>query len=208
MKILVSLSRSMKALIVGGLAMVGLLAGCATTAPQSPTERAALTASCQGTLASFKARDPSLAPLLKKAVGWAIFPEIGKGAFGLGGSYGKGEVYEYGRLIGYADVSELSLGVQVGAKSFSQILLFLRPEDLDKFKRGDWTVAGNASAVALSAGVAGTTDPSKGVIALVDTQGGLMAEAAVGGQRYRFSPVGASSRPGESRRREPYEPSR
>jgi lipid-binding SYLF domain-containing protein len=184
-----SLSGSMcRALMIAGLA-AGLLAGCETTAPRSAAERAALTESSQGTLASYKARDPSLEPLIKKAVGWAIFPEIGKGAFGIGGSYGKGEVYERGRLIGHADVTEISAGLQVGAQSFSQILLFLRPEDLEKFKRGDWTVAGNVSAVALSAGAAGTTDPSKGVIVLVDTRGGLMAEAAVGGQRYRFTPL-------------------
>lgn len=182
-------SRSKAFKAVGVLAAVLLLGGCTTTAPKSATERAALSASAQGTLSSFKARDPSLSPLLNKAVGWAIFPEIGKGAFGLGGSYGRGEVYERGKLIGYADVSELSLGFQVGAQSFSEILLFLRPEDLERFKQGKWAASGNVSAVALSEGAARTTDPSKGVIALVDAKGGLMAEAAVGGQRYRFSPL-------------------
>lgn len=177
------------ALVIGGLTAGGLLVGCATPAPQTAAERSALTASSRGTLAAFQARDPSLRPLLQKAVGWAVFPEVGKGGFGLGGSYGRGEVYQRGKLIGYADISEFSAGLQVGAQSFSQILIFLRQEDLDRFKRGNWTVSGNVSAVALAAGAAGTTDPSKGVIALVDAKGGLMAEAAVGGQRYRFVPL-------------------
>ena len=77
----------------------------------------------------------------------------------------------------------------MGAQNFSQILIFLTPSSLDSFKKGDFSVGANVSAVALSAGAAGTTDPSKGVIALVDTKGGLMAEAAVGGQRMRFTPL-------------------
>jgi lipid-binding SYLF domain-containing protein len=173
------------ALILGGLAM----AGCSTIAPNTPAERAALTASVDGTLASFKAKDRSLQTLIAKAVGWAVFPEIGKGGIGLGGSYGQGEVFERGKLIGYADVTEFSAGLQLGAQSLSQILLFLRQEDLNSFKRGEWTFSGNVSAVALAEGAAATTDSSKGVIVLVDTKGGLMAEAAVGGQRYRFVPI-------------------
>lgn len=179
-------------LCAAGLLAAGLLGGCATTAtPPSAADRAALAASVKGTLAAFTAKDPSLTPLLKKSVGWVIFPEIGKGAIGFGGSYGQGEVYERGRLAGYADVSEISFGLQLGAQSFAELLLFLRPEDLARFKRGDWALTGNASAVALTEGAAGSTDPAKGVLALIDAKGGLMAEAAIGGQRYQFQPVGA-----------------
>jgi lipid-binding SYLF domain-containing protein len=176
------------ALLAGGLAMGSLLSGCASTAPQSAGDRAALSAGAQATLATYKAKDPTLAPLLKKAVGWAIFPNIGKGGFILGGSYGRGEVYEHGKLIGFADISEVTAGAQVGAQTFSQILVFLRQSDLDAFKRGSWAATGNMSAIALTKGGAGTTDPKSGVIALVDATGGLMAEAAVGGQHFRFSP--------------------
>lgn len=182
-------TRAATAILIGSLTLICVGLGGCTTSPKSETDRAALSASGRGTLATFKAKDPSLGPLMKKAVGWAVFPNVGKGGFLLGGTYGKGEVFERGKLIGYADVSEISAGLQVGAQNFSQILLFLRQTDLDRFKQGNWTVSGNVSAVALSAGAAGTTDPSKGVIALVDAKGGLMAEAAVGGQRYRFVPL-------------------
>ena len=94
-----------------------------------------------------------------------------------------------GTHIGYADVSEVSAGFQWGAQNFSQLLIFLQQPDFDKFKSGEFAVGANVSAVALTAGAAGTTDPSKGVIALVDTKGGLMAEAALGGQQMRFHPL-------------------
>jgi lipid-binding SYLF domain-containing protein len=175
------------ALVVAGIAGIGLVVGC-STAPKSGGDTAALAADSQAALASFKAKDPSLQSLMDRSVGWAVFPNIGKAGFVVGGSYGRGEVYERGAMIGYADISEVSGGLQIGAQNFSEILLFLRQEDLDKLKRGDFSLGANASAVALTAGAAAKTDPSKGVIALVETKGGLMAEAAVAGQRLRYQP--------------------
>jgi lipid-binding SYLF domain-containing protein len=165
-----------------------LIVGC-STAPKSTEDRAALAASAQGAFASFKAKDPTLQSLLNKSVGWAIFPDIGKAAFWVGGSYGRGEVFERGKLIGYADLTSVSAGFTWGAQSYSQLLLFLRQDDLDKFKRGDWSLEGNVSAVLLTTGAASRTDPSKGVIAIVDTKGGAMAEASLGGQHFRFTPL-------------------
>ena len=166
----------------------GLALGC-STAPKDPGKSAALAANTQAALASFKAKDPSLQGLMDRAVGWAVFPDIGKGGWILGGSYGRGEVFEGGKKIGYADISEVSAGFQWGAQNFSQILVFMKQEELDKFKRGEWSASGNVSAIALTSGAAAKTDPSKGVIALVETKGGLMAEAAVGGQRMRYQPL-------------------
>jgi lipid-binding SYLF domain-containing protein len=178
------------------LAAAGLIAmffgtGC-STAPKNEGDAAALAANSQASLASYKAKDPSLQPLMDKAVGYAIFPDIGKAGWILGGSYGRGEVFEGGNKIGYADIKEVSAGFQWGAQNFSELLLFMNQKDLDKFKGSEFSVGANVSAVALSAGAAGKTDPSKGVIALVDTKGGLMAEAAVGGQRMKFQPLAAS----------------
>ena len=165
-----------------------LVVGC-STAPRDEGSTRELAINSQAAIDSFKAKDPSLASLMDKAVGWAVFPDIGKGGWIVGGSYGKGEVFEGGKKIGHADISEVSAGFQWGAQNFSEILLFMNQQELDKFKDGDWSLGGNVSAVALTEGAADKTDPSKGVIAVVDTKGGLMAEAAVGGQRIRFAPL-------------------
>jgi lipid-binding SYLF domain-containing protein len=167
--------------------MVAALTSACNTAPKDAGDAAKLEANSKATLEGYKAQDLSLQPLLDKSVGYAIFPDIGKAGWFLGGSYGRGEVYEGGKMIGYADISEVSAGFQWGAQNFSELLIFMKQEELDKFKQSNWAVTGNVSAVALSAGAAARTDPSKGVIALVDAKGGLMAEAAVGGQHMRFT---------------------
>lgn len=182
------MNKSIRFVLASIIAGAGLVVGC-STAPKNESKTAQLEVNAKAAMESFKIKDPSLAKLLDKSVGYAIFPDIGKAGWILGGSYGKGEVYEAGKKIGYADVSEVSAGFQWGAQNFSQLIIFLKQEDLDNFKKGQFALGANASAVALTAGAAATTDPSKGVIAIVDTKGGLMAEAAIGGQRLRFSPL-------------------
>jgi lipid-binding SYLF domain-containing protein len=183
------LSHGMLALVaLVGVAFVG---GCKTE-PKTEADAAKLTTNADATLASYKAKDSSLQALLDKSVGYAVFPDIGKAGWMIGGSYGRGQVYQGGSLIGYADISEVSAGFQWGAQNFSELLIFLKQADFDKFKGGDFSVGANVSAVALTAGAAGTTDMTKGAIALVDVKGGMMAEAAIGGQHMRFKPLEAA----------------
>ena len=177
-------------MFLASVVAVAMLAGGCSTAPKSEADVAKLAANAEATLAGYKAKDTSVQALLDKSVGYAVFPDIGKAGWFIGGSYGRGEVYtKAGKRIGYADISEVSAGFQWGAQNFSELLIFMRQDEFDAFQKGEWSVGGNVSAVALTAGAAGKTDPAKGVIALVDTKGGLMAEAAVGGQRMRFYPA-------------------
>src|SRR5262245_28503644 len=87
-----------------------IFSGCAT-APSSPEARAALTSDVGTALAKAKVQDPELQAFLDKAYGYAIFPSVGKGAVGVGGAYGKGEVFERGRQIGYCDLSQATIGL-------------------------------------------------------------------------------------------------
>jgi lipid-binding SYLF domain-containing protein len=173
------------------LVCAALMVGCKTE-PKTGADAAQLSTNADATLATYREKDPSVQALLDKSVGYAVFPDIGKAGWVLGGSYGRGQVYSGGSLIGYADISEVSAGFQWGAQNFSELLIFMKQEDFDKFKGGDFSVGANVSAVALTAGAAGTTDVSKGAVALVDVKGGMMAEAAIGGQHMRFKPLEAA----------------
>lgn len=168
------------------------LTGCQTE-PKTAGDKAALAADSNAALTSFTSKDPSLQTLLNKSVGYAIFPSVGKGGFIVGGSFGRGEVFQnsggYPVKIGFADIKQGSVGLQAGAQTFSQLVIFMRQEDLDAFKRSDFSLGANASAVALKAGAAATTDTGKGVIIFVQTTGGLMAEAAVAGQVLSYQPL-------------------
>ncbi|MGQ0626854.1 MAG: YSC84-related protein, partial [Phycisphaerales bacterium] len=132
--------------------------------------------------------DPSLNVLLTGAKGYAVFPDIGKAGLVLGGAYGKGEVFQGSTQIGFCDLTQGSIGLQIGAQSYSEVVVFLTDREFANFKAGSYAFAANVSAVALSAGAAGKADYAKGVIVLVETRGGLMAEASVGGQKFSYLP--------------------
>src|SRR5574340_1058137 len=55
---------------------------------------------------NFKIHYPHLTVYFEKAYGYAVFPTITKGGIGIGGAYGTGEVYEKGKFIGTASMSQ------------------------------------------------------------------------------------------------------
>ena len=140
------------------------------------------------TIAAFKEANPRLNRFFSESQGYAVFPEIGKGAFGLGASYGEGTVYERDRVIGLSSVTKVDLGLQLGGKSYSQIVFFKNQIALDGFKAGNITFAADASAIAERNGVAGTADYSGDVAVFTLSDVGLMFEASVGGQKFNFVP--------------------
>jgi len=173
------------AALVTGLAIVS---GCAT-APTSAEGKAALSRDVHTALAKAKVEDPSLQAFLDRAYGYAIFPTVGKGAAGLGGAYGKGEVFERGKKIGYCDLSQATIGLALGGQSFTEIIAFENKAALEDFKNGDLKFAAQASATALKAGTSENAKFTDGVIVLTANPAGLMAEASIGGQTFSFQPL-------------------
>ena len=135
------------AAIIGGT-VIGTGCSC-SRAPEKPAEEAALASDTTASLDAFKSQDPSLQELMDKAVGYAVFPDVGKGGFIAGGSYGKGEVFEGGKKVGYADITQATFGLQAGGQSFAELILFLKPQELAKFEGEAFSLAGNVSAVAI-----------------------------------------------------------
>src|SRR5688500_5669701 len=56
--------------------------------------------------AEFIQTDALLSKLFEGAAGYVIFPNVGKGAVGVGGASGNGIVYEKGKMIGKAKMSQ------------------------------------------------------------------------------------------------------
>src|SRR5262245_3360382 len=108
---------------VGGAFVVTgfILIGCTSPTPKHESERQALATESTASLNTFTTEDPSLKPLLDKAVGYAVFPDVGKGGFIAGGAYGKGEVFEGGKKIGYADLTQATIGLQIGGQTFDEM---------------------------------------------------------------------------------------
>ncbi|TLD43565.1 MAG: hypothetical protein JETT_0196 [Candidatus Jettenia ecosi] len=137
---------------------------------------------------NFKNHYPGLKVYFEKAYGYAIFPTVTKGGAGIGAAHGKGEVYEQGTMIGTASLVQVTLGVQLGGQLYSEIVFFKDKETLEDFKKGNLRLGARASAVAAADGVSLDADYNNGVAIFTLTKNGLMYEASVGGQRFKFKP--------------------
>jgi len=151
------------------------------------------------------------ASFFNKSYAYAVFPTIGEGAIGIGGAHGKGHVYVHGVWVGDVEMTQVSIGFQLGGKAFSQIIFFEDKRALDEFESGSYEFGADASAVAITAGAnasAGTngTDAGvsggmkdatthgayqKGVVVFTIAKGGLMGQLAVGGQKFAYTPRAA-----------------
>src|SRR5687767_12376062 len=62
--------------------------------------------------ADFIRTDGLMKNLFDNSAGYVIFPNIGKGAIGIGGAAGNGAVFQNGTLIGMAKMTQGSIGFQ------------------------------------------------------------------------------------------------
>jgi lipid-binding SYLF domain-containing protein len=131
---------------------------------------------------------PLMTDYFKSAKAYAIFPNVGKGAYIVGGASGNGVVYNNGKMIGYADLKQVDIGLQIGGKAFVEILFFETQAALDRFKDGSFELSANASAVILDEGFSRDLEFQDGVAIVTVPKGGAMAGISVGGQRFNFIP--------------------
>ncbi len=155
-------------------------------------------------------KSPSVQPFFKNAYGYAVFPTIGKGGIGIGGAHGEGKVYRGGKVTGKTSMTQLTVGAQLGGQAISEIIFFQDDRAYKDFTSGNFEFGAQASAVAITAGAqakagtegAGTSASGggtagaqvakyhKGMAVFTHAKGGLMYEASVGGQKFKFEPIG------------------
>lgn len=132
---------------------------------------------------------PMMSNYFKSSEGYAIFPNVGKGAYIVGGASGNGVVYENGRIVGYADLKQVDIGLQIGGKAFVEVLFFENEQVLERFKNGTYELSANISAVVLDEGFSKDLEFQDGVAVVTVPKGGAMAGISVGGQRFEFRPI-------------------
>ena len=149
------------------------------------------------------------------AYGYAVFPSIGKGGIGIGGAHGKGEVFAGGKRVGQVKMNQITYGLQLGGQVYSQMIFFRDERAFDDFTSGNFEFGAQATAVALTAGAQASTttggggntssgtdaDSSKvnasekqydgrsGMAVFTIAKGGLMYEATLGGQKFKYEPI-------------------
>lgn len=131
-----------------------------------------------------KEKDPDMARWFESAAGYAVIPRVGKAGIGIGGARGKGLVIQGDRTIGRVTLTQLTVGLQLGAQVYSEYVFFRDQTALDDFMRGNFEVGAQVSAVAINAGASRDAAYNKGVAIFTIAEGGLMYEASVGGQKF------------------------
>ena len=130
--------------------------------------------------------NPTIQQHFYDAYGFAVYPKITKGGLGVGGAGGKGLVFEDYKVIGGASLAQATLGLQAGGQQYMEVIFFEDKAALDRFKAGKVKFSGQDSAVAFKDGASADIDYQDGVAVFTKAKGGLMAEASLGGQKFKY----------------------
>jgi len=187
-----SMNTSMKRFVGIGLALIaGAFAGCssykASGGLSDAEQRRQLESRAEAAVEAFKDADASLGAFFDSASGYAVFPSVAKGGAGIGAARGRGVLYEEGEASGYATLTQGTVGLQLGGKTYRQIIFFKDRARVAQFKRGDLAFSAQASATAATTGAAANADYEEGVAVFTLAKGGLMAEASIGGQKFSYT---------------------
>lgn len=177
----------MRKMIIAGLALLPFVLA-ATSWAWDPDAAEEYHAKAQEAIAAFKEKDPSIQRFFDSSVGYVVIPTVGKAGFGIGGARGKGVLYENGEVTANVTLSQLSFGFQWGGQAYSEFIFFEDEATLTNFKRGNYELGAQASAVAITAGVSADAEFNGGMAIFTQTKGGLMYEASVGGQKFKVEP--------------------
>jgi lipid-binding SYLF domain-containing protein len=142
---------------------------------------------CENAKAEFVKTDSLMQSLFNNSYGYVIFPNIGKGAIGIGGAAGNGIVFEREQAIGSAKMKQVSIGFQFGGQVYREVIFFENQAALDRFKGGNFEFAAQASAVAVTVGAAANVKFRDGVMVFTQEKKGLMYEASIGGQKFGYT---------------------
>lgn len=143
--------------------------------------------------------------MLAETYGFAVLPTVGKGGIGIGGAGGTGCVFKGGVHTGNVSMGQVTIGFQLGGQAYSQLILFKNSDVYDEFVKGQFEFGADATAVALTYGAqAGATTKGasasagdtkgagswkRGMAVYTIAGGGLMYEASIGGQKFKFKPL-------------------
>jgi len=168
------------------------------------THAAASLQKCKETLEKFRQLG-NVPEMMAESYGYAVLPTIGKGGIGIGGAGGTGCVFAGGKHTGKVSMGQITIGFQLGGQAYSQIILFRNADVYKDFTKGQFEFGADATAVALTYGAAAgastkgasasagdtkaTGSWKRGMAVFTLAKGGLMYEASIGGQKFKFKPL-------------------
>lgn len=176
----------MKALNVIWLMVMACVINTMPVFGQSDSKNDKVIADSQTAKTEFIKKDPLMKSLFENAYGYVLFPNVGKGGIGVGGAAGNGVVYEKNTLVGMAKLSQVSVGLQAGGQAYREVIFLESKKEIDRFKNSQFEFSAQASAVAVKSGASSNAKYANGVMVFTMQKGGLMYEASVGGQKFKY----------------------
>jgi len=88
-----------------------------------------------------------------------------------------------------ANLKKLNIGLQAGGQAIIEVIFFENDKALKTFTESNFQFGAEASAVAVKSGIAFNAKYKDGVAVFALPKAGLMADASVGGQKFRFTPI-------------------
>ncbi len=140
-------------------------------------------------LKQLQKKHPEIKKVLEESAGYAVIPNVGRASLVLGGAYGIGEVFQHDRVIGYAGIVELTIGVQVGGTTFHELVVFHDEGSLKRFKSGKFAFAADAAVELVKAGAQASHGFGASSSIYVFADGGMLLDLAIGGQKFIFKPA-------------------
>jgi lipid-binding SYLF domain-containing protein len=145
----------------------------------------------------------------ERSYGYAVFPTVGRAGVGIGGARGSGRVFVDGQHVGDSTMTQLTVGLQLGAQAYSMIVFFEDERAFNEFTNGTFEFGAQAKAVAITAGVSAAASTAgssagasggrhdattvggfnRGLAVFTVARGGLMYEASIGGARFSYTPL-------------------
>lgn len=171
------------ALMIAGIASLSLFASTWAFEPDTSDE---LQLDVARAIIDIKKADPGIERFFEGAAGYAVIPKVGKAGIGVGGAYGKGLVIVGEKAVGRTTLSQVTVGFQLGGQVYSQFIFFKDAAALQTFQRGNFEMGAQASAVAVTLGASADASYDKGVAVFTNVGGGLMYEATISGQKFKY----------------------
>ncbi len=167
--------------------MVMLMITVVTTSAQTSKKDKRLVEDAAEAKAEFISSDGLMKNLFENSYGYVIFPNVGKGGIGVGGAAGNGIAFQGGAIKGRAKLTQVSVGFQFGGQAYREVIFFENKAAYDRFTEDKLEFAAQASAVAVTAGASANVKYANGVMIFTQQKGGLMYEASIGGQKFKYT---------------------
>ncbi len=167
-----------------------MVPGCSSTGFPKPTltdKATQIDLDVNEALDKLYTSSPAAVELSRVAKGILVFPDIVKGGFVVGGSYGKGALRKGDKTVAYYNTVSASYGLQAGAQKFGYALFFMDEASLNYLDKSEgWEIGVGPSIVIVDEGAArslSSTTAREGVYAFFFDQRGLMAGLGIQGSK-------------------------